>query len=124
VDAVAGALDTARQAAEAATGQPRSDRGFAEGNDPRQTFGLRGSVDLGRGLELDGYLRAISRLPQPLVPGYAELDLRAGWWLTPDLEVSIVGRNLLHPSHPEWGAALPRRVEFERSVYARLTVLF
>jgi iron complex outermembrane recepter protein len=98
--------------------------GRAEGNDPRQTFGLRGSVDLGRGLELDGYLRAIARLPQPVVPGYAELDLRAGWWLTPDLEVSVVGRNLLHSSHPEWGAPLPRRVEFERSVYARLSVLF
>jgi iron complex outermembrane recepter protein len=98
--------------------------GFAEGNDPRQTFGLRGAIDLGRGVELDGYLRALSRLPRPEVPGYAELDLRAGWWITPDIELSAVGRNLLHSSHPEFGAALPGRVEFERSVYARLTVLF
>jgi iron complex outermembrane recepter protein len=98
--------------------------GFAEGNDPGQTFGLRGAVDVGRGIELDGYLRAIGRLPRPSVPAYAELDLRVGWWLTSDLELSVIGRNLLSASHPEWGAELPRRTEFERSVYGRLSVLF
>lgn len=96
--------------------------GLTEGNDPPRTFGLRGSFNLGRGVELDGFLRHIGRLPRPEVPGYAELDLRAGWWITPDLELSLVGRNLLHDAHREFSTGRP--VEFQRSVYTRLSVLF
>ena len=96
-------------AARPGSGDPSAGR--AEGNDPSQTFGLRAMFNLPKQVELDGYLRAIAALPNPAVPAYAELDLRAGWWLTPDWEVSIVGQNLLHGHHPEFGAPGPLRTE-------------
>ena len=58
------------------------------------------------------------------MPAYTELDLRASWRATDDLELAIVGRNLLHASHPEFGAPGPRRVEIERSLYARARLSF
>ena len=69
----------------------------------------------------DAWLRAISALPNPRVPTYAELNLRLGWQPTPGLELALVGQDLLHDSHPEFGP-LPRREEFERSVRAVLTI--
>jgi len=98
--------------------------GAVEGNDPAQTFGLRAMINLPHDVELDGFLRAIASLPAPPVPAYADLDLRAGWWPTPDWELSIAGRNLLHGSHPEFRAAGPRRTEFERGAYVRITAFF
>jgi len=98
--------------------------GAAEGNDPRHSFGLHTTMNLPGRVEVDALLRAIDRLPSPPVPGYAELDLRVGWRLTDDWELALVGHNLLHDSHPEYGADTPFRVEFERGVSVRATVIF
>ena len=98
--------------------------GVAEGNDPRHQFGLRATLNLPRRTELDGFLRRVGALPAPPLPAYTELDLRASWSGTDDFELAIVGRNLLHASHPEFGAPGPRRVEIERSLYARARVSF
>jgi iron complex outermembrane receptor protein len=98
--------------------------GVAEGNDPRHQFGLRSTLNLPRRTELEGFLRRVGALPAPAVPAYTELDLRSSGSATDDLELAIVGRNLLHASHPEFGAPGPRRVEIERSLYARARVSF
>ena len=34
--------------------------------------------------------------------GYAELDARVGWEIGSQLEISLVGRNLLDDRHPEF----------------------
>ena len=57
--------------------------------------------------------------PSPAVQEYAELDVRFGWQVRPTLELSLVGQNLLHDRHREFGAAAPTRVLFGRGVYAR-----
>ena len=49
-------------------------------------------------------LRAVAALPNPSVP--AELDVRAGWWVTTRAELWVAGQDLLHDRHPEFGAAL------------------
>jgi iron complex outermembrane receptor protein len=98
--------------------------GAAEGNDPPHQLGLRGTVNLPHRVELDGFLRHVAELPAPVVPAYTELDLRAGWALTDDVEIAVVGRNLLHGSHPEFGAPGPNRVWIERNISARLRVSF
>jgi len=67
-------------------------------------------------------VRAISALPNPVVPSYAELNLRAGWWATPRAEIWLAGQDLLHDHHPEFGPALPTRVEFERSIRIGITL--
>jgi iron complex outermembrane receptor protein len=54
---------------------------------------------------------------------YTELDLGLGWEPTPDLELSIAGRNLLDAHHPEQAFAFSAsgmHTEVERSVLGRL----
>jgi iron complex outermembrane receptor protein len=99
-------------------------RGVAEGNDPRHQFGVNAALNLPNRVEVGGFLRRMGELPAPAVPAYTELDLRTSWGVTDEVELAVVGRNLLHDSHPEFGAPGPRRVEMERSVYARLRVSF
>ena len=82
-------------------------RGADEGNDPQHQLGLRSSINLPHRTELEGFLRHVGALPAPAVPAYTELDLRAGWSVTDDVELALVGRNLLHASHPEFGPPDP-----------------
>ena len=96
--------------------------GATEANDPDHVFGLRSSVDLPYRIELDALLRSVAALPNPVVPSYTELNLRAGWWATPRTEIWFAGQDLLNNRHPEFGPALPTRVEFERSVRVGVTV--
>jgi len=96
--------------------------GATEADDPNHMFGLRSSFDLPHRVEIDAMVRAIAALPNPVVPSYAELNLRAGWWATPRAEIWLAGQDLLHDHHPEFGPALPTRVEFERSVRIGITL--
>jgi iron complex outermembrane receptor protein len=93
--------------------------GAAEGNDPRHRLSLWARVDLPRSLELDGMFRYVGHRPGPAVPAYAELDVRVGWMLRPTVEVSVVGQNLLHDRHREFGAAGPNAVLLTRGAYVR-----
>ena len=96
--------------------------GTTEANDPDHFVGLRSSFDLPHRIELDVMLRAVAALPNPVVPSYAELNLRAGWWATPRAEFWVAGQDLLHDHHPEFGPNLPTRVEFERAVRVGITL--
>jgi iron complex outermembrane receptor protein len=98
-----------------------------EGATPRHQFLLRSQLDLGTNVDVDAQLRhatRIRRLPasmtDPLLPGYAELDLRVAWRPTRGIEAAIVGQSLLHDHHPEFGVP-GSRGEIERGVYASLT---
>jgi iron complex outermembrane recepter protein len=95
--------------------------GVPEGNDPEHRFLLRSSFDLPRGVQMDAWLRYVDELPDPRVPSYTEMDLRVGWAPRPRLDLSLIGRNLLHDQHPEFGAPTPTRKEVERSLYGRVT---
>jgi iron complex outermembrane receptor protein len=94
--------------------------GALEHNDPRHQLWVRSSSDLPGGVELDGRLRWIGALPNPAVPGYAELTLRAARPVGDRFLVEVVGDNLLHERHAEWFNLGPR-VAVPRSVFARLT---
>jgi iron complex outermembrane receptor protein len=98
--------------------------GAPEGNDPSHMFTIHSSWDLPGNFEFDAIARYVGRLPNPAVPSYLEMDLRLGWRATRNLDLDIVGRNLLDGSHPEFGADSPLRREVERSVYARVTWRF
>jgi iron complex outermembrane recepter protein len=95
-----------------------------EGATPRHLLGLRSLLDIGASVDVDAQLRhstAIRRLPAsttgPGIPAYAELDLRVGWRPTAAVEAAIVGQNLLHDHHPEFGSSTSRG-ELQRGVYA------
>jgi iron complex outermembrane receptor protein len=96
--------------------------GSAEAADSEHHVLLISSLDLPRNLQLDATMRYVSRVENPGVatPGYSELDLRLGWLATENLELSIVGQNLLHDQHGELGVEAARQ-EMERSAYAKVS---
>ena len=96
--------------------------GTSEANDPDYLVTLRGGVDLARNIDVDLWWRAVGALPNPAVPAYRELNARIGWWPNERVELALVGQDLLHGQHPEFGTSVPRRVEFERSVRAMFTL--
>ncbi len=92
-------------------------------NDPNSHWLLRSSHDLSDSQQLDFTLRYNGKLPNPAVPSYHELDLQWLWKPRPDLDVALIGQNLLHSSHPEFAAAAGRSV-FERSALLKMTWRF
>jgi len=96
--------------------------GASEAADSDHNFSVRSSLDLPAQVEFDTMFRYVSRLRHPSVPvpGYAELDIRLAWRPTPTLEFSVVGQNLLHARHAEFGDPGTRQ-EIERGVYGKVT---
>ena len=95
----------------------------AEGESPRHQVSLRSSMELIRDMEFDLWVRYVDNLPSQDVGSYITLDARLGRKLYKDIELSVVGQNLLD-SHrlefkPEIFDTYPTDVE--RSVYGKIT---
>ena len=91
------------------------------GDDPEHQLLVRSQHDLTDALELDVRLRAVDDLAS--VDGYVEADVRLGWRLTDQLELSLAGQNLLEDRRIETGDPVRARA-FGRSVFAALQVNF
>ena len=95
--------------------------------DPADQVSVRSSIKLPRRMELAAGLRWVDTLhtnngPTPgTVPSYFELESRLAWHATDRLELALVGQNLLHNHHPEYGFPDPTRPEIERSGYGKFT---
>jgi iron complex outermembrane receptor protein len=94
--------------------------GLGEESFPRYQLVLRSNFRLNRKTDLWLSLRHVDDVPASedgggVVPAYTELDANLRWRIRPDLEMSLTGRNLLQPSHPEIGGQNVRR-EIPRSV--------
>lgn len=96
---------------------------------PNQVF-LRSSMDLPGNFELDPALRWIDSIHNNngaaagLVQSYFELDTRLGWHPVKNLEISVVGQNLLHDQHAEYGFPNSAQVQIVRSVYGKVVLRF
>lgn len=90
--------------------------------DPRHQISLRSSMNLSHNTELDAQLRWVDRLKlaSGFLPSYTELNLRLGWRPVKNIEVSLVGQNLLHDQHAEYGFPDPNRTEIERGVFGKV----
>ena len=97
-------------------GSTDTSRGASESATPDRQFFLRSSLDLPAQLRLDGGIRAIGALDRQQVPAYAELSARLTWEPMTNFALSVIGQNLLHRRHAEFGAPATRR-EIERGVY-------
>jgi iron complex outermembrane receptor protein len=90
------------------------------GNDPDYQFQLRSSMDITQDLMLDLWLRNVDGLQSPKVSAYIEMDARIAYEIAPELELSLVGQNLLHDRHVEFiNPSVPVR-EIPRSFYIEL----
>jgi iron complex outermembrane receptor protein len=98
--------------------------------DPQQQFALRSAMDLPRNVQFNTALRWVDELHinngptggavVGIVPSYFELDSRLAWHVTRQLELSLVGQNLLHQYHTEYGFPSPTREQIARSVFGRI----
>ena len=98
-----------------------------EGNCPHNQFRLSSYLDLPQGLQFDTTLYYVDNLPAMNIPSYFRLDARLGWHITDDLELSLVGQNLLDSRHAEYSnqmGAPDANGEIERSFYVKLTYRF
>jgi iron complex outermembrane receptor protein len=95
--------------------------GRGEAADSKHHLMLNLSMDLPGHIEFDPQFRYVSRITNPNVEvdGYSELNIRLAWLPTAMWEFSIVGQNLLHGQHGEFGNVSSRQ-EIERSVYGKI----
>jgi iron complex outermembrane receptor protein len=98
-------------------GSTDTTRGAGENHSPDRQLFLHSSLELPAHLRLDAGLRAIDDIANQQVPGYAELNAKLTWQTTANLNLSVVGQNLLHRRHTEFGAPGAARREIERGVY-------
>ena len=76
-----------------------------EGQSPEHQVYLQSSWNLPFNLEFDLISRYVDTLPKftPKVHRYMTLDLRLNWKASKNLELTLVGQNLLEPHHLEFG---------------------
>src|SRR5213080_2037644 len=97
--------------------------GSAESHTPDRQFSVRSAADLPAHLSLGGTFRYVGEIANQQVPAYGELDMRVAWQPAPMLELSVVGQNLLHDHHVEFGSPSARR-QIERGVYGAVAWRF
>ena len=98
--------------------------------DPKNQYSLHSTMELPHDFDFHAGFRWVDQLPTnnagvlTYVPAYAELDLRLAWQPVESLELSLVGQNLLHEDHPEFGVPGPGREEIEPGVYGKISWTF
>jgi iron complex outermembrane receptor protein len=91
----------------------------AEGNDPDYTWYLRSTHNLSEQWQWDAIVRGVAALPAPAVPSYVTVDLRFGWRLRGNLELSLYCQDLFDRGHAEFSSPLTRS-EFGRTGFVKV----
>jgi len=91
----------------------------ALGNDPAQQWSLRSAFNLPDKNEIDVAVRHVSALPNPVVPAYTVADVRFGWWINRNAQLSLALENLFNPGHIEVGP-LATASEIKPSAFVKL----
>jgi iron complex outermembrane recepter protein len=73
------------------------------GNSPQHQVYLKSSWDLSENVDFDLMLRYVDCIPVMDVPSYITMDLRLAWRPRKNLELALVGQNLLQQYHYEFG---------------------
>jgi len=98
------------------------------GASPSHQIFLRSSLDITSKLQWDVWLRHVGKLSGgslsngcDVVPAYTSLDMRLAWKPQRDMEIALVGQNLLDSSHPEFVtlSMLSAQVNIQRGVYLK-----
>jgi iron complex outermembrane receptor protein len=92
---------------------------------PRHQVSLRTSLDLPGNLMCDVWYRYVDRLSST-IGGYDTMDVRFAWKYSRNLEISVVGQNLLKSHHAEYQSEEVYVVgtEVERGVYGKIVWRF
>lgn len=99
-----------------------------EGDSPHNQALLHSFVNLPWHCDLDVILRYVDSLTNPInsVPAYTDMDIRFAWQPTGNLELILVGQQLLHESHDEFTATwIPfMTTKIQRAVYGKMVFRF
>jgi iron complex outermembrane receptor protein len=95
--------------------------GMIEGSTPQHVISAQSGFDLPKKITFDLAYRYASSLPGKMVPSYSTSDARVGWWVHPNIQLALVGRNLLQPHHAEFQDDPGPLVGIKRMVYGQIT---
>ena len=102
-----------------------TDGATMEGQSPHNQFYLRSYLDLTDKLQLDCSLNYVDNLPTGDIEHYMRFDVRLGYRINGNMELSIVGQNLFDSGHIEFNDTAGGTVsEAPRSIFAKLTYRF
>lgn len=95
----------------------------AKGESPAHQASVRSMMSLPYKTEFDVWVRYVDHLPAIQIPSYVSMDVRLGWRPTRQLELSLVGQNLLDTHRPEFRENIVSFVptELQRGVYGKAT---
>jgi iron complex outermembrane recepter protein len=93
-----------------------------EGNFPQNQFRVQSYLDLSRRFQLDANLQYVDELPTQGTPSYTRFDMRFAFRPSEQVELALVGQNLLDDRHFEFNQAqLPAVASLvERSVLVQV----
>ena len=97
--------------------------GYAD-TTPSHMLSLRSSLDLSSTLRGDAWLRRVGKVDAYAIAAYTTLDLRLAWQPVKQLELSLVGQNLLDSAHQEYGSGfiLSTPSKIARSVHVEVSL--
>jgi iron complex outermembrane receptor protein len=97
-----------------------------EGMSPQNQVLIRSSMDVTRNVEFDATVRYVDSLPGLNIDSYLALDLRLAWQPSENVELSVVGQNLLNRRHREFSPTVipAQTTEIEAGVYGKVTIRF
>ncbi len=96
--------------------------GVEEHGQPTHQYHVRSYLELAPDLQLDSVVYYVGEAGNKEVSSYYRLDLRLGWQVCENTELSLVGQNLNQHAHREWNDELGtfRYTEVPRAVYAKI----
>ncbi|MEP7340326.1 MAG: TonB-dependent receptor [Acidobacteriota bacterium] len=98
----------------------------AEGNSPQHQFQLHSYFKLPRNFDLDTSLYHVARLPGLQAPAFTRLDVRFGWRVNENIELSLGLQNLLDHRQPGFNGVDTSVItsQAKRSFYGKVTWKF
>ncbi|HEY1240655.1 MAG TPA: TonB-dependent receptor [Bryobacteraceae bacterium] len=102
------------------TSDDASTVGQVQGDSPQHKVVVQSLFTLPRAFDLDLTYRYVGSLPDLKVPSYSTGDVRLARKLTSEIELAVVGQNLLQPHHAEYGGLPGGLVYIRRSAFVRL----
>ncbi|MCK4306046.1 MAG: TonB-dependent receptor, partial [Candidatus Eisenbacteria sp.] len=104
------------------TAQPVTD--YEDSNPQNQLF-IHNMIDILPNLEFDVCVRYIDELPHHKIDAYTAVDARIGWMPHNQIELALVGRDLLDASRGEYASEMNNsHTLVQRSVYGLVTWRF
>ena len=94
--------------------------------DPRHQVFAHSSMNLPGRVRFDAMTRYVGGLSDFGIPAYVSLDLRLAWEPRKNIELSLVGQNLLDDRHPEFisRSLNVQQTEARRGFYGKITFRF